>query len=179
MSIPRMREPTPDGASPFVIRALAQVQLPPSALVLDLPCGFGRHALYLARLGHRVIGVDINAVRVVAARTAAAAAHRVVPVLVADAMAALPFRLGAFDAALIVDYVSPPLLEQIGKFLKPGGVLIYQSFPARGRNWQQLLPPGTTVQLLETYFRLTFVEARAVGPTKKEAETVRLWGYRH
>jgi 2-polyprenyl-3-methyl-5-hydroxy-6-metoxy-1,4-benzoquinol methylase len=37
----------------------AQVlELPPGARVLDLGCGTGRHSLRLARLGHRVTGVD-------------------------------------------------------------------------------------------------------------------------
>lgn len=32
--------------------------LPPGARVLDLACGPGRHAVELARLGHRVVGLD-------------------------------------------------------------------------------------------------------------------------
>src|SRR5437867_10637790 len=31
--------------------------LKPGARVLDAPCGFGRHAVTLARLGHKVTGV--------------------------------------------------------------------------------------------------------------------------
>ena len=40
---------------------LADVLLPSDApaRLLDVPCGDGRHAVELARLGHRVTGVDI------------------------------------------------------------------------------------------------------------------------
>src|SRR5256712_9947028 len=34
--------------------------LRPGARVLDSPCGFGRHAVALARLGYKVTGVDFN-----------------------------------------------------------------------------------------------------------------------
>lgn len=40
--------------------------------ILDLACGFGRHALALARRGHPVVGVDITAVYVEEARRQAA-----------------------------------------------------------------------------------------------------------
>lgn len=41
----------------FIESALA---LPPGAAVLDLACGFGRHALGMASRGHRMTGVDFN-----------------------------------------------------------------------------------------------------------------------
>jgi 2-polyprenyl-3-methyl-5-hydroxy-6-metoxy-1,4-benzoquinol methylase len=39
--------------------------------ILDVPCGSGRHALELARRGHRVIGLDVSAEAVGFARAAA------------------------------------------------------------------------------------------------------------
>jgi SAM-dependent methyltransferase len=36
------------------------LELPDGARVLDLACGFGRHAIGMARLGYRVTGVDFN-----------------------------------------------------------------------------------------------------------------------
>ena len=41
----------------FIAEALA---LPAGAEVLDLACGFGRHAIGVAKLGHRVTGLDFN-----------------------------------------------------------------------------------------------------------------------
>lgn len=46
-----------DRDAAFVDRALA---LPPQAQVLDLGCGFGRHAIALAQRGYRVTGVDLS-----------------------------------------------------------------------------------------------------------------------
>jgi SAM-dependent methyltransferase len=39
---------------------LQQLELPPNAHVLDIPCGHGRHAIELARRGYRVTGVDLS-----------------------------------------------------------------------------------------------------------------------
>ncbi len=49
----------------FLVRNLAVS--PPSRL-LDLPCGFGRHAIGLASRGYRVTGIDIATSAVIAAR---------------------------------------------------------------------------------------------------------------
>src|SRR5437899_10770824 len=48
--------------------------LKPGARVLDSPCGFGRHAVALARLGYKVTGVDFNETELGRAREAAEAA---------------------------------------------------------------------------------------------------------
>ncbi len=49
----------------FVVEAL---QLRGQERVLDLACGFGRHALELARRGYAVVGVDITAAYIDEAR---------------------------------------------------------------------------------------------------------------
>lgn len=38
----------------------SQLNCAPGAAILDIPCGFGRHAVELARAGYRVTGVDIS-----------------------------------------------------------------------------------------------------------------------
>jgi SAM-dependent methyltransferase len=52
----------------------SELRLPPGGRVLDLPCGHGRHAVALARLGYRVTGADISEECLALAREAAAAA---------------------------------------------------------------------------------------------------------
>ena len=49
----------------FVLRSLRP---PEGARILDLPCGYGRHAALLARRGFRVVGVDLSIAMLAEAR---------------------------------------------------------------------------------------------------------------
>lgn len=51
---------TSDDEADFLGRALALGARPQRATLLDVPCGDGRLAVRMARLGHRVVGVDIS-----------------------------------------------------------------------------------------------------------------------
>ncbi len=93
---------------------------PPGRKTLDLGCGEGRVGAELARLGHRVVGVD-SSPRMV---ELAAERHEAV---VADATA-LPFPDGAFD--LVVAYMSlmnfddlDGAVREAARVLEPGGRL--------------------------------------------------------
>jgi len=77
----------------FVERSLA---LDRPGQLLDLPCGEGRHALELARRGHRVTGVDLSPAAVSRARDEARRAGLSVELVVGD-MRSPP--AGPFDGA--------------------------------------------------------------------------------
>jgi SAM-dependent methyltransferase len=47
---------------------LGRLRLPAGARILDLPCGYGRHAALLARRGFRVVGVDLSPAMLAEAR---------------------------------------------------------------------------------------------------------------
>jgi SAM-dependent methyltransferase len=54
---PQLTEERTDQETQFIAGAL---DLPRGATVLDLACGFGRHAIGMARRGYQVTGVDFN-----------------------------------------------------------------------------------------------------------------------
>jgi SAM-dependent methyltransferase len=70
----------------------------PPADILDAPTGFGRHALPLARLGYRVVGVDRSDVQLAEARRIAGEVEW--PRWVKADFRELPFEDESFDAAL-------------------------------------------------------------------------------
>lgn len=55
-------------ARKFIDKLLQVLSLPPGARVLDLACGKGRHARYLAKQGFEVTGLDISASNIAYAR---------------------------------------------------------------------------------------------------------------
>jgi len=108
----------------FIEAALA---VPPGGEVLDVACGYGRHAIGLARRGYRVTGVDFNPRYLQAAENDAAAARVAARWVTAD-MRALPFER-AFDAAYsyftsfgyFSDEENERVLAGVARALRPGG----------------------------------------------------------
>ena len=98
--------------------------------VLDVACGYGRHALLLAqRYGYKMTGLDISCGLVASARRRAARAGTTVEYVVADARK-LAWR-DSFDGAFIAynsfslfsSEDAPLVLDGIHRALKPGGRL--------------------------------------------------------
>ncbi len=112
-----------------------QLPLPRYARVLDLCCGFGRHALGLAARGYTVTGLDRDADAIAEARRRALAADVDVSFITGDMLevGALP---GAFDAVINMwqslsyfdDETNAALLRAIHDKLTPGGRFIVDSF---------------------------------------------------
>jgi SAM-dependent methyltransferase len=114
-------------------RFLAWLDLDPDARVLDVACGSGGPALHLAQMaGCHVVGIDIQAEGVVAARAEAERAglsgHATFEPH--DATELLPFPDASFDAVLCIDSINhlpdrPAVLREWCRVLKPGGRLVF------------------------------------------------------
>lgn len=162
------------GISPFVSKIFRNYRVPVGATILDIPCGYGRHSKWLIELGFKITAADIEADRI-SSFTSLASVEASDPSCAGielDANKPLPFANAAFDVALTIDFVSPPLLAGIAGYLKPGGLFIYQTMAARGHNWRGLPLPGQTLAILARDFEVMEYIARPAGPTKSEAETV-------
>lgn len=92
--------------------------------VLDLACGQGRHARYLAGLGYRVEAVDRDS----AALTALAGTVGVATRCADLEGAPWPYQAGSFDGIVVTNYLYRPLVPDLLAALRPGGVLIYETF---------------------------------------------------
>ena len=139
-------------------RASRLLGLPRGSLVLDVACGYGRHALNLAERGLRVVGLDLNSYFLgVAAARAADANGRAV--FVRGDMRRLPFA-SAFDGAVCLggsfgQFASEDedlaLLRETARALKPGGKFLLDvanrdGILSRfiGKDWDEL-EDGTVV----------------------------------
>jgi len=150
--------------SAWVVRFAAR--LPSSTRVLDVACGHGRHARWLARRGCRVTAVDADP-----ACAASLAAEPGVDFLQADLEAgAWPFAGLQFDAVIVVHYLHRPLLPLLGDVLAPGGLLVYETF-ARGneqfgqpRNPDFLLRPRELMDAFSALRILAFEDGYVATP---------------
>ena len=75
-------------------------QLAPPLQVLDVGCGQGRDALFIARLGHRVTGIDISQHGITQLNATAARENLPITAVVADIRTYQPDQ-GKFDVLLI------------------------------------------------------------------------------
>ncbi len=95
----------------------------PSGRALDVACGAGRNALYLARLGFAVDAVDISREALARGRCDAQAQGLVLNWVEQDLDEGLPVK-GPYQLILVVRYVNLPLLAQLSSLLAPGGYLL-------------------------------------------------------
>jgi SAM-dependent methyltransferase len=103
--------------------------LPASGDSLDVACGSGRHALWLARQGFRTSAVDrdpaaIAMLKQEAARLELSISAHVVDLEKGDRL----FEPDSFDLVVVVHYLHRPLLPQLVAALRRGGVLVYETF---------------------------------------------------
>ena len=98
-------------------------------LALDVAMGNGRNAVYLATRGFDVDGVDVNPKVVEDARRRArrmGAPIRAVVGNVEDGSYIIPIE--TFDVIVVFNFLHRPLFRDIKDGIKPGGVVVYQTY---------------------------------------------------
>jgi len=126
-----------------VAAILAQSDVRPPAAVLDAPCGIGRHAVHLAKMGYRVTGLDFAPAFLERARRLAVetgADPEFVLGDLRDLRRALPGRDGAFSAVLNLwtsfgywgEEVDREIFRAYYALTAPGGVLVLDTI---NRDW--------------------------------------------
>ena len=107
---------------------VAEVENLPPGRALDLACGEGQNAIWLATLGWEVVGVDFSEVAIAKGKTRAERDGVVVDLAVADLLEYEP-EAGAYDLVLLLYlHLSPQerrlVLERASTALAPGGTLV-------------------------------------------------------
>ncbi len=132
---------TPSG---WVSRFVPEIR--PSGCVLDVACGDGRHANWLASLGFRVFAVD---------REASPGLSRDVSFTRADLESGpWPYASQQFDAVIVTNYLHRPLFGAILGAVSPGGLLIYETFAVGNERYgrpsrpEYLLQPGELLEVV-------------------------------
>ena len=99
----------------------------PHGRALDIACGLGRNALYLAGLGFTVDAVDVSSVavehlsKVAGERGAAVRAHRL-------DLAVDPLPTGPYEVIVNTYFLDRRLHRALVAALAPGGLLVFETF---------------------------------------------------
>ena len=137
--------------------------VPFDATVLDLAAGRGRHALFFAERGHKVVAVDRDIGRL--------PAHPRIEPLAVDLEDGSPWPLPdrRFGAVVVANYLHRPLMSALLGAIVPGGVLLYQTFMVGNERFGKpsrpefLLKDGELLELVRGAFSVTAYEARLIS----------------
>jgi tellurite methyltransferase len=109
---------------PFFLEMLPRI---PRGLALDIASGPGRHALAMARASIRVVAIDkgIDVMREL--MNVARSKHLPISPIVGD-LDYFPLAASRFDAIINTNYLDRLLFPKFIEALKPGGVLLADTF---------------------------------------------------
>ncbi len=154
--------------SPWVVRFAPLI--PAGGEVLDLACGFGRHARLLAGMGYRVEAVDRDE-EALAGLAGVANIH----VRCADLEnGPWPYHGYGFDGIVVSRYLWRPLFPYLFGALNEGGILIYETFMegqqlyGKPENPAHLLRPGELLELVRKRFTVVAFEQGEIGKEKPQ-----------
>jgi dihydroneopterin aldolase len=113
----------------FLVQQLHRL---PKGKALDVAAGSGRHALFLASHGYQVDAIDRDEQKLTQLASAARARQLVVVTRTVDLEQPAPYEpdLGkeTYDVIVVFFYLYRSLIPYLLDALKPGGVLVYETF---------------------------------------------------
>ncbi|MCG2777061.1 MAG: class I SAM-dependent methyltransferase [Desulfobacterales bacterium] len=104
------------------------VNLLPKGQVLDVAMGTGANAVYLARMGFEVEGVDISAEAVNTALELARKSGVNLKARLADLESNYRIRKSSYDVIICFKYLQRSLIQQLKDGLRTGGMVVYETF---------------------------------------------------
>jgi SAM-dependent methyltransferase len=131
--------------------------VPQGGTVLDVACGYGRHLHWFRERNHPVVGVDIDG-------DAISSVANLGEMVKADieggpwpflTNGAHELEVRGFDAVVVCNYLWRPLMPPIVGSVRPGGVLLYETFASGNEQLGKpsrpdfLLQPGELLRACE------------------------------
>ena len=142
----------------------------PPGRALDLACGAGRHALYLAGLGWNVVAVDSSpaAVRIVRERSAEAGLP--IDARVADLeTAGFAIEPASYDLICDFFYLQRDLFPKIREGVRPGGIFAAEIHLRDDQPHRFVLDPGELRREFEGWKILFYSESPRAGRSRLSA----------
>ncbi|VAW44290.1 Tellurite methyltransferase [hydrothermal vent metagenome] len=127
----RLWSPTPllvEWVNTLTEQGMDPKALKPRPMALDLGCGGGRDAVFLAQKGWQVMGIDQESRVLKRAKQLATRSKTSVKFKCCDLKQQGCFPEKQFDLVVVVRYLNRALFDQLDQAIAPGGTLVYQTF---------------------------------------------------
>ena len=151
----------PLSPDPWLLRAMPFLT---AGTALDIACGRGRNALYLAEKGFTVTAVDISDQGLKLLEQEASNRKLALNLLQVDLEASVSLPEGPFDVISKFFYLQRSLLPIIKDILKPGGIVVLRSFgkakdsTIESGNPDFILNPGELLEVFAEWDILLYEE---------------------
>ena len=149
---------------------VGNVDLIPRGRVLDIAMGAGRNAIYLAKMGFEVEGVDISGEAVNLAIESALKAGVTIRAQVVDLDKHYRIQEDTYDVILCFYYLQRSLISQIKNGLRLGGMVVYETFIVdqaqfgKPKNPDYLLKHNELLDMFREFRCLRYREGIFEGP---------------
>lgn len=134
--------------NPLLLQAMNSYPAPLAARALDLACGTGRDAAYLALHGYEVDAVDILPDALARATSLASHCGVTIHTICADLRHDWPFAEAGYDLVSFFRFLHRPMLPRLPGLLRPGGLLVIETFHEASAKTAQ--GPANPSHLLKT-----------------------------
>ena len=147
----------------------------PGGVVLDVACGHGRHARWFHSRNHPLVLVDRSQVALEFIANQGLHCEAVVADIEGGPW---PFTDRQFDAVVVTNYLWRPLLQTLVGSLRPGGVLIYETFTQGNETVGKpsrpdfLLRTGELLEACRTLRVVAFEDGFESGPSDQSPRFV-------
>ena len=133
----------------FLVEALERISAPTrQGRALDVACGSGRDAVYLALAGWNVLAIDILPDALDRARDLARRNGVKIATEQWDLETGATLPPGKFDLVVVFRYLHRPLFGAMREAVAAGGYIVYETF--HGKTLETGRPPRNPGHLLET-----------------------------
>ncbi len=155
----------------------------PHSIALDVACGSGRNARFIAQSAQQVIGIDISDVAIAQARELASHLDNV-EFMVSDLDDGISFEQ-QFDLIVMVRYVNFELMCMLPEFLVPGGALFIEEHLrwddpdlelAGPKNPDYRIEPGAVARALDSLEPLHIFEGLVTDPLGEQSALAQFIG---
>ena len=146
------------------------VELLPKGRVLDVAMGSGRNAIYLAKMGFHVEGVDVSTEAVNTALESARKVGVSIRAQVADLETGYSIEEDTYDVIICFNYLQRSLVPQIKDGLRKGGMVVYETFIVdqanfgKPKNPNYLLKHNELLDMFREFRCLRYREGVIKGP---------------
>ena len=104
------------------------IDLLPRGRALDVAMGAGRNAIYLAKMGFQVEGVDTSHEAIEEALARAREEGVSIQTRVEDLEKIPYFDEEVYDLVICFNYLQRSLMPQLRNWVRPGGMVVYETF---------------------------------------------------